>query len=1008
VVTVDAGLTMGNRLGTPGHRRKWGCMGKHDAYRRPVALVAALAIALGAATALTATTARTAAADPPAGFNDTTVFSGHHEPTTVQFAPDGKVFVTEKSGLVWRHDSINDPVQHLVADLRTQVYNFWDKGLVGLAIDPHWGPSRPYLYVQYSFDHALGDPDPGPRWGTPGASNDSCPTPPGATQDGCVVSGRISKLVLDGTAGGAVSEQVLVEDWCSQFPSHSVGTIAFAGDGTLYAGGGDGADFNSVDYGQAGGSPGSSVPANPCGDPPGGIGTILSAPSAQGGSLRSQAERLKAHESTTGKVTLDGTIIRIDPDTGAGVAGNPLFSTPGADANERRMVAFGLRNPFRFGFKAGTNDLWIGDVGWDTTEEIDHLPVFSGLPNYGWPCYEGFDRQSGYEAAGLSACTDLYNAGAAAVRPPHFTYSHLDEVVQGDGCGTGPSAVTGVTYYNTTPGTPFPAQYNGALFFTDYVRNCIWVMHPGANGQPDPGNVDLFDHLGSGAVDLVESNTGALWYVNIDSGEIHRISFTGGANSPPVARFTSTPASGPAPLTVSFDASSSTDPDGDALTYAWDLNGDGVYGDDTGVTSSMTYAAGSHVVRLQVTDSNGASSTVAHTVVSGTSAPIATILTPSPTLTWRVGQAINFSGSAVNSQGAGLPASSLSWLIRLLTCDDAGANCVQRSSQPFNGVASGSMPAPDWSGEGNTLLEIRLTATNGGLSDVDTVRLNPRMVTLTFQTLPPGLTVAVASNAAPTPFTRTVIVNSTTSVGGPSPQGAAAYQWAAWSDGGAQSHLISAPTTDTTYTALYVTATRYVQQLYLDLLGRPVDAAGATYWTQLINAGGSRATAAFAIVSGHEYHAKMIEGVFQQVLHRGIDAQGVAYWSGLLDTGASVENLTAFIMGSDEYYARAGGTPNGFINAAFADVLGRAPDPGGRAYFLSLLQQGVPRGAAAGVVTLSAEGIGRRVNSYYQALLGRGADRDGLAYWVGAIAHGHHDQEVVALIVSSGEYLGRL
>jgi Glucose / Sorbosone dehydrogenase len=125
-------------------------MGKRDACRRPTALFAALAIALGAATALTTATAGTAAADPPAGFQDTVVFSGHVEPTTVQFAPDGKVFVAEKSGKVWRHDSITDPVAHLVADLRTEVFNFWDKGMVGLAVDPHWGASRPYLYVQYS------------------------------------------------------------------------------------------------------------------------------------------------------------------------------------------------------------------------------------------------------------------------------------------------------------------------------------------------------------------------------------------------------------------------------------------------------------------------------------------------------------------------------------------------------------------------------------------------------------------------------------------------------------------------------------------------------------------------------------------------------------------------------------------------------------------------------------------------------------------------------------------
>ena len=48
------------------------------------------------------------------------------------------------------------------------------------------------------------------------------------------------------------TETVLVEDWCQQYPSHSVGTIAFGPDGALYASGGDGASFNFVDYGQDG------------------------------------------------------------------------------------------------------------------------------------------------------------------------------------------------------------------------------------------------------------------------------------------------------------------------------------------------------------------------------------------------------------------------------------------------------------------------------------------------------------------------------------------------------------------------------------------------------------------------------------------------------------------------------------------------------------------------------------------------------------------------------------
>ncbi len=777
----------------------------------------ALATALGVATVLTVVSARPAGALPPL-FQDTTVFSGRYEPTTIQFASDGKVFVAEKAGRIYRYDSVSDPTADLVADLRTEVYDFIDKGLLGLALDPNFGPARPYLYVQYTYDHMLGDASPPPRWGPGDGTNDTCPDP---EVNGCVTSGRVSKLTLSSVGGTVTNEQVLVEDWCGQFPSHSIGTIAFGADGKLYAGGGDGASYNSTDYGQFGG--GNGIVPNPCGDPPGGLGHANTAPSAQGGALRSQAERLGAKEPASingGKTTLDGSIIRIDPDTGLGVAGNPLFNTAGADANEKRLVAYGLRNPFRFSFKGGTNEMWLGDVAWNAWDEIDVLPdpSLSGtLKNFGWPCYEGTPHQPGYESLNLTACNNLYSAGASAVQAPFYAYFHTTSVVPGDNCSfANGSAVTGTTYYNppTGPGAaPFPAKYNGALFFTDFVRKCIWALLPGAGGTPNPNNVELFANLAApgnpdlstGAVDLVESNTGDLWYVSLDTGEIHRISYTA-ANHNPVASFTATPSSGPAPLNVAFDAGASSDPDaGDTLTYAWDLDGNGLYNDATGVTASQTYGAGNVTVGLQVTDSHGATATTTRTISPGNTPPTATIITPSAALTWKVGDPISFSGSATDPESGPLAASALSWDVNLLTCD-AQNNCIVRQNQPFNGTAGSTVNAPDWQGEGTTLLEFKLTATDpSGLTDVESVRLIPQKTTLTFQSNPSGLSLGYGSTVGTTPFTRTVIVNSGTSISAPSPQalGAFNYQFTSWSDGGAASHNLTVPPTATTYTATY-------------------------------------------------------------------------------------------------------------------------------------------------------------------------------------------------------------
>ena len=82
------------------------------------------------------------AAALPTGFQETTVFSGLTQPTAVRFAPDGRVFVAEKSGLIKVFDGLADTTPTIFADLRTNVHNFWDRGLLGLALAPEL-PDRP-------------------------------------------------------------------------------------------------------------------------------------------------------------------------------------------------------------------------------------------------------------------------------------------------------------------------------------------------------------------------------------------------------------------------------------------------------------------------------------------------------------------------------------------------------------------------------------------------------------------------------------------------------------------------------------------------------------------------------------------------------------------------------------------------------------------------------------------------------------------------------------------------
>jgi glucose/arabinose dehydrogenase len=760
--------------------------------RRSRWLTIMVTMVLGAALAAHGGSNLAGASTLPAGFRDSVVLSGLTNPTVLQFAPDGRIFVGQKNGVIKAFQSLTDTNPVTVADLSNEVDDYWDRGLLGLAIRPDF-PANPYIYVLYTYD--------APPGGTAPTWNDGCPTPPGATTDGCVVSARVSRLPISGNVLGG-PEQVLVSGWCQQFPSHSVGTLLFGRDGDLYVGAGDGASFNNVDYGQYGATYAGDL-ANPCGDPPGGAGTALSPPTAEGGALRSQSVR-----RTDGPASLDGAVLRIDPATGAGVPGNPFYSS--SDPSARRIVAYGLRNPFRFTQRPGTDELWIGDVGWNTWEEINRVlsPASTTASNFGWPCYEGASPQSGYQGAGLNLCSSLYSTPGSVIAP-YYTYNHSNCVVNYTGCHTGGSSITGVAFYQ---GGSYPSQYDGALFFADHTRNEIWAMMPGANGLPAPSNIQSFvgvDATGAAAghpVDLKIGPGGDLFYVDMDDGTVHRITYTA-ANQPPAAAITASPTNGTAPLTVSFDGTGSSDPEGKPLSYSWDLNGDGTFGDATGPTASYMYTtAGVYHPSLRVTDDQGATDTASVAITVGNTAPTAVIDSPASTLTWKVGDTIPFSGHATDAQDGTLPASGLTWSLILHHCFTP-TDCHTHLIQTVSGVSSGSFTAPDH--EYPCWLEVQLTATDsGGLTSTTSVRLDPKTVVLTFKTNPGGLVLTnLVVNEAPrtTPFSVTVVVGSANSVSAPSPQtfNRSTYYFTSWSDGGPQSHTITAPAVNTTYTATY-------------------------------------------------------------------------------------------------------------------------------------------------------------------------------------------------------------
>jgi hypothetical protein len=146
---------------------------------------------------------------------------------------------------------------------------------------------------------------------------------------------------------------------------------------------------------------------------------------------------------------------------------------------------------------------------------------------------------------------------------------------------------------------------------------------------------------------------------------------SGGGNQAPTAQATASPTTGTVPLTVNFDGSGSSDPDGSIASYAWDLDGDGQFDDSNAQKPSFQFTtAATYTVRLQVTDNQGAtdvSDPITITAQSSGGSPTYSqaVLADSPLAYWRLGEASgtsaadasgnNRTGSYLNTPTLGAP-----------------------------------------------------------------------------------------------------------------------------------------------------------------------------------------------------------------------------------------------------------------------------------------------------------------------------------------------------------------
>jgi N-acetylneuraminic acid mutarotase len=201
----------------------------------------------------------------------------------------------------------------------------------------------------------------------------------------------------------------------------------------------------------------------------------------------------------------------------------------------------------------------------------------------------------------------------------------------------------------------------------------------------------------------------------------------------------------------------------------------------------------------------------------------------------------------------------------------------------------------------------------------------------------------------------------------------------------------------------------FVAQVYLDLLHRPADQGGFSAFLGLLNQGQiTRSQLVLIVEASTEYRTDQINAIYQTLLHRPADPVGLNFLLGFLAEGGTYEQIDAFVAGSEEFFTDSGGTNDGFLNALYQDALGRAPDAAGRSAFDQFLAHGGSRTQVATMVYTSTEHRIDLVNSWYVAFLRRPADLLGLEGFVAALMQGVRDETVIAAIVGSDEYIGRL
>jgi glucose/arabinose dehydrogenase len=618
--------------------------------RRWRRLLTAASLALGGSVVAAVADAPAATAIPiPAGdYQQVQLALGSAElgePMSLAVLPDRSVIHTARDGTV----RVTDAAGNTKVAAKLAVYTHDEEGLQGVAADPGFASNRwVWLYYSPTLSTPAGD---APATGTAADFN---------AWKGHLNLSRFT-LKADNTLDLTSEKVVLTVDNDRGLCCHVGGDIDFDAQGNLYLTTGDDTNpFESASY----------------------------APIDERTNRNPQYD---AQRSAANSNDLRGKLLRIHPNadgTYAVPAGN-MFA-PGTAKTRPEIYAMGFRNPFRMSVDRPTGVVYLGDYGPDagTTDpnrgpggqvEFDRV---TGPGFYGWPyctgtnttaeTYNEWDFAANvtgpkYNCGAGPANNSFRNTGLAtlpAAKPSWIRYGGDAGTPPEFGTSGSESPMGGPVYrYNAGLASPvkFPQSLDGMFFAGEYGRR--WIKPVKVNADGSPGEISTFPWTGTQVMDMAFGPDGALYVLDYGTGAnnqaLYRIEYVGGANRAPVAKIGVDKTSGPSPLTVAFSSAGSSDPEGGALTYAWDFDGNGTT-DSTAANPTFTYTSnGTKTPTLTVRDPQGLTGTASTVVTVGNTAPTVRLNLPGNGQLFGFGDTVPFSVTVTDPEDGAVDCSKV-------------------------------------------------------------------------------------------------------------------------------------------------------------------------------------------------------------------------------------------------------------------------------------------------------------------------------------------------------------